>query len=287
METVSWIDSSGVETVLDGDDFFIAQGIDGRGLPPIDLLTDDAPLIDGSILRGTKVKSRSLAVPLVVVGSGRNAVRQRIRALASKFAPVSDSDSFLVIKYEDGTTRKIGCRYSGGMEIEESGASALTTFQSFVAQFTAPSPYWEGDIVSQLWLPGAATAFFGNPWFPLHISPSSIQGDTTIENEGEVATFPVWTLGGPAQGVLITNMVTGEFIELSGNVADGDTIVIDTRPGKKSAVSSINGNIFHLISTDSTFWKLPIGNTRVTFGAIGTDAGSFIRLDYYPLYWTA
>jgi hypothetical protein len=69
--------------------------------------------------------------------------------------------------------------------------------------------------------------------------PFYIADDTdfvTVGNHGEVPAWPVWTFHGPMTGFQVA--VRGQKIAGTRTLAEGETLTVDTRPRRKSAVLS-------------------------------------------------
>ena len=59
------------------------------------------------------------------------------------------------------------------------------------------------------------------------ISASSIGLQEIIVNNGEITTYPIWTIAGPGTTPTVTNVTTGECFQLDHELAEGEAVVID------------------------------------------------------------
>ena len=60
------------------------------------------------------------------------------------------------------------------------------------------------------------------------VSASSIGLQEVIVNNGEITTYPIWTIAGPGTTPTITNVTTGECFELDHELIEGEAVVIDS-----------------------------------------------------------
>ena len=71
---------------------------------------------------------------------------------------------------------------------------------------------------------------------------AGVGGQTTIMLNGTGAAYPVWTVVGPALNPTLANETTGQSMSYDGNVAEGQTLVVDmmNQTAKLTGLSVIN-----------------------------------------------
>ena len=107
------------------------------------------------------------------------------------------------------------------------------------------------------------------------LGASDVFAQATITNNGDVDAWPVVTVEGPGTDLEVENLTTGLRWHLTGDVAAGSTLTVDTRPGHKSA--RLDGvNVFGRLSDDSVLWPLVPGPNRVSIGFAGGTAVSSV-----------
>lgn len=268
---------------------FAERGTTGRFGPPFEMIERDIGY--GASLKKIKVKPREIAIPLIVQNEESKAyVRSVMRILMGNyFNPVREGAGqdnrgpgvgALVFTTPDGTQRRLYCVYAGGMESvrDEEG-----TFHRLVLIFRAHDPFWYAvDPTVVPFTGGATTNFF--PFFPMRVSASQIFGDVSVTNDGDVETWPVWTITGPGSGLVIRNLTTGKLISITRTFGAGEGATIDTRPGRKTVKTHAGVNLYPNMSADSSLFPLTtVFNTlRVEFN--GTDANSKVELSFFKRY---
>lgn len=140
-------------------------------------------------------------------------------------------------------------------------------------------PYWRGRYEPAVFdLGGDVGADFippeGAPAFNV-VQASTIAG-ATVENPGDVLSWPVWTVLDDARDVVLG--VGADLIGLGIDLVDGDVLRIDTR----RQATTLNGERVRGILTPHDFAPIPARSTMpLNITATGTGR---IRVDVEPLY---
>lgn len=283
-EQFFWIDAKGDETPLsDSPNIRVLVGPTGRFMPPVDLVEQQVPFQAGTRLKQLYVKSREIDLPLGITGTSKSDLRVQIRNILNMFNPTL-GDGTLKIVNEDGSQRLINCRYSSGLEIQETGL----LWQNVIIVLKAFDPFWYDDssIVQTFNLNENPGLFF--PILPLRLASSTVFADVTINNTGDVETYPEWIITGPGESIKITNLTTGDVIYLDNPDAvldAGETITIDTSPFAKTVTKSDGSNWFYTLSDDSSLWALQEGNNNIQIEMANATSDSSIQLTYKNRYW--
>lgn len=257
----------------------VLDGVKGLHMPPIRTARVPVAGIAGQRRQSTQHDMKPYALPLIVQGASEEALTALLRRWRVRFNPVR-GDGQLWVATTDGRLLALTCRYASGMEIDQSADSRFPGAQLAIPTFEADDPYWY-DVVetSGGWVLGGVVP----KWFapsdskrilPLQFAPSSINGTSTLVNDGEVDSWPSWAITGPGAVITVTNETTGRAFSWTGTLADGDRLTIATRPGLESVL--VNGvEAWDLFSGD--LWPLIEGPDVVTVTL--SDATSSSRID--------
>jgi hypothetical protein len=240
-----------------------------RFMPPVEIHTIRVPQAQGGRFRYGQHSERLVTLPVVVPGptAGRAELRRWARALD----PLKGEGTLTVVQGAYAG-RQLVCAYEAGLDTfaEQYPLLGLTTLA-----FRAADPYWQDSTESSLVANINSTAFTWFPFFPLILGASDVFAQATITNAGDVNAWPVITTIGPGTDLTLTNLTTGLMWHLTGNIAAGATLVVDHRPGRKSA--RLDGvNVFGRLTDDSALWPLVPGPNRVSMGFAGGTAASKI-----------
>lgn len=286
-EVITWIDSNGVSVSIDdGLNYTLLLGANGLHMPPVSTIEDDVPDQAGTSLRKIKIEARELDLPLVVRGNTELDVRNNLRALMRVFNPLKGDGRLRVTSY-DGSQRELYCRYIGGLEIDESPRVRGHNWQKSIIVLKAFDPFWY-DTATQVkkFTSGEPVPFF--PLFPLRLNSSNVFADTTIDNTGDVETWPEWIVTGPGEQIKLRNLTTGEimyFEHEDAKLGIGESITITTKPFQKKIIKNDGSNLFYTLSEESSLWALQDGNNAIRLEMSGATEESSIQLSYRNRYW--
>lgn len=158
----------------------------------------------------------------------------------------------------------------------------MGSLQLIRVEFIAHNPLWYDNEVSALKLGD----FTGGLTYPLHFETSETfaqKGDAAnIIINGDVPSPITVEFRDNSLNPKLSLLNTGEFLEVDTEILDNEKIIINTAYGNKTVThtnsSGVETSAYNLITTDSTFFSLPIGENKLTFAG---DAGS---PEVY-LYW--
>jgi phage-related protein len=283
-DKIYWIDSSGLEHPLSiQNNFSVMKGMKGRFMPPISFVEDEVPFQPGSRIRNVKIKPKDIDIPLYIQASSEIELRQKIRECLRMFNPLN-GDGKLKVVSPDESQREIFCRYSTGLEGSESKDEKGNLWQIVLLVFRAFDPYWYDTITNvQNFTTGQPATFF--PIFPLRLSSSTVFADISVDNTGDLETWPEWIITGPGENIFLRNLTTGETINLATSIGVGETITIDTKPGKKTVKKNDGTNLFSYLSNASSLWALQEGNNSIRIEMANATDESSVQLSYRNRYW--
>ncbi|MER6112434.1 phage distal tail protein [Streptomyces hirsutus] len=289
--SVTWTSSSGRTTSLsDFDDpqsgAFVMPGVAGTGMPDYTFYTDQSPAFDGSVVRGApRANQRQITIPLHLWGPDRLSCLARYHRLVQDLNPAYGPGT-LTFTESDGSARHISAYYADGFQGQEDDDRTGRHWMTAALVFTAPSPYFLGEDKTLTFHVGGGSGTF-LPLLPLRVRDSQVLGAVKILNLGEVDTYPVWTIRGPATAATITNTTTGESFVLTRTLTSSDTAVIDTREGVKDARLNGSTNLWPNLGSSPVLWPLRPGSNDVGLTVTGTSTASSVQLSYTSRYLTA
>jgi hypothetical protein len=280
-ETLQWIDPDGVSVTLDVD-----QDTANRFMPRVEVEEDGVPGQPGLRLRDVRHGVTEFPLPFWVHGSSESDLRVQLRAMIRAMNPGRGVGK-LRITSPVGDQREINCIVVDGLGLKEAGGETGPTDQRIVAVFRAHDPYYyDVSATTQPFEITDTPSFF--PWGGstlFRLTSSEIFSDGSVENDGDVETWPVWTITGPGSVITLENLTTGKTLTFAtASLTTGETIVIDTRPGAKTVLKNGTTNLFPDIGT-SSLWPLAAGTNLVRLQMAGADAvTSSVVLSYTQRY---
>jgi hypothetical protein len=271
----------------------VAAGRAGEDMPPFEMIEDDVPDGDGTVVRGVRALPRTYLLPLIVKGAegdyaGFRALQQRLLAA---FSPLS-GDGRLRIQQPDGTSRVLTCRYESGAEgdqIREPGGRLW--YRKWAIKLRAHDPWWYAAAAQTVTFTAEApTGFF--PILPAVLTRGQLSGETTLTLEGDVRTWGLWTVHGPARGVTVLRSATlgREFrVDFSGDHAldTGQAATIDMRPGRVGIRGPAGQPWWSARASAPSMWWLQPGVNDVEISVAGGEAGTSVDFTYTPRFLSA
>ncbi|OLE27970.1 MAG: hypothetical protein AUG44_08760 [Actinobacteria bacterium 13_1_20CM_3_71_11] len=278
-EVTQWIAPDGSSTTLDVD-----WDATGRYMPDVNHEQDEIPGQPGARHRASRHKAHEFTIKLWLSTVDEASLRTSIRQLVYAMDPTR-GEGIVRVTSPIGDVREIACYYTAGLGLEEKPDSSGPTAQAAAVTFRAFDPYWrDTSDTSNTWAVSTTPTFF--PIFPLRLTSSQIAVDGSVANNGDVATWPVWTITGPGGVIVLRNITTGENIIFSTTTLGiGESISIDTRPGIKTVTKSDGTNLWPDLDLTSSLWSLAAGNNAIRLEMSGVDATrSSLQLNYRQRY---
>ena len=159
---------------------------------------------------------------------------------------------------------------------------AVGKTQKASISFRAPDPYWQSVTESE----AEIVTWIGGLTFPLVFPISFAQAGAkkiNVINGGDVETPVRVEITGPATNPRITNVTTGEFIQVDHNLGAGEVLTVTTDFGNKRV--EIEGeNKFHYINQETTFFSLQAGDNIIEYTSEDVSDTAKVKISYCTRY---
>lgn len=267
-EIVQWVDPGGAITTLDVD-----WEASGRFMPDVQHQDIIVPGKPGGVHLLARHQNHEFTLTLTLATADEPSLRQAQRNLVYAMDP-SRGEGIIRVTSTIGDVREIPCYYVSGLGMDESPGNSGPNMQQAKVTFRAYDPYWR-DVsdTSASFDVGAVPTFF--PIFPLRLTSSQIAVDATVLNDGDVQTWPWFTIQGPGSSITLQNITTGKFITFNTlSLTSGQSVVVDTRPGAKTVTLTTANDTFYDLSDFSSLWPLVVGNNAVRLTMSGAITGA-------------
>ncbi|QBI53420.1 phage distal tail protein [Streptomonospora litoralis] len=290
---LEWTSAQGVTTVLTAPEagYVAMPGVRGLDLPPYQLYRRESGALDGDVVTGVRAEPREVFVPIRVWGASREEARGRRRQLARDVDPQPTNlggAGRLTVTEFDGTSRWIEAHYTEGMEGSEGQDEAGLCWANYGITWMAANPYWSRPTRTLFWRAQESADRF-LPILPLEVVSGAVIGEgMEIAIVGTARAWPVWTLTGPlSSGTVLRSVTLGKELTLDRELTGGDTIVIDTRPRRKSVTLNGSTNAYGDLALGSALWPLAPTVNEIDVIATGVGEGTEVALSYTPQELTA
>ncbi|WP_246127146.1 phage tail domain-containing protein [Embleya hyalina] len=269
------------------------EGATGLDMPPFELHADDSPNLDGSIYRSSRATARQIMLPLHLQGIDRRTLKELKRKLSRALNPRNGACK-LTFTEADSQPRHLWCYYVDGMQGAEGVDTAGFKWCRYGIQLIAHDPwFYSPDLTVAEWTFTKGSAFLkkgATPFLPITINKGVLSSEAVpVINPGDVEAWPVWEIKGPVRSLTFTSP-TGASFALPGRsdgqpaVADGRTLSVDTRPGKKTLVDDRGENYWPLLGPNPSLWSVPAGKSTVSIVLVPGAGDPRLRLTLRPRY---
>lgn len=272
------VGSNGDTITFGYSDYVLNPEFTGFGIPPAQLRIEESAG-DGGVYRHSKKGIRTIDMPITVLGTDRSDVQTKLRRLGRLIQDTS-GPTILQANYSDGETLELTAYYAGGAE-SQWGTDAGLTWCRWVLTFQCPSPYWESNITEEFTVSAGIT---GRGLLPqltkLQLTSSQVFGVITVDNDGDVPAYPIWTITGPISELEISNGTVG--FSFNSTVNAGEIIIVDTKLG--TVVDTADVNRYSLLDAAPKLFRIEPGETSITVNGTNATTASQVKLSYSPLY---
>lgn len=252
------LECNGQTLELGNDDFKIIS-IDGIESSEYDINISDNALGDGGTFNRAIIKPRPITIEFDYINIDNSEdVRQN---LIKFFNPRFEGTLFV---NSNGTERYIFYRVENFKNKRESLYDPLNV----VLDLICPEPNFNDILITKeisTWIGGWKFKFK----LPFRFKQKG-QPRKNVYNSGHLDTSIKIIFQGPAVNPRVTNLTTGEFIQVNRTLTSDDILYINTKFGHKTVEIEHNGKIsdaFNYIDLDSSFFNLQTGDNLIEYSS--------------------
>lgn len=235
---------------------YMTSKIEGLSPPSGTISISGYAGMDGSYLNNAFIEKRNVVIPFEMRGFG---IEKRRHELYKVVKP----SRYIKIYY---STKNISVYAEGIVETcEMENFEVLTKGQISII---CPDIYWYStvtQIAEYSRITGAFHFIFPDNDEPFPIGKYNTQNIMTIVNDGDEVGFTLEISGGPAKNPTIYNAATDEYMQILGEIKEGDIITITTKTGNKTVTLEREGvitNIINRLVSGSTWLTLRTGENK-------------------------
>lgn len=280
MISLTWVDSTGGQLLLTGNQVRVLRGVQGLDALPTANVWEERATFDGSALMSRRRPVRSLVLPLAIIGSNPQGL---LRDVLRRFQLGGRLEATI-----EGSTRVLfECEFEGAADQRDAGTVGAA-FRKVVVNLTAGDPWWRGPVESNPLKFNVETPF-DDVTVPFDdVNTPFDGGDTTpFFVDGDVSAFPELFITGPFTDVSITNSLTGQSIQTDTAIAAGEVLVVDSRPTSRGPrFQGDDRPDWSLITPASRLFELQAGGNVLAVGASGDGAGSAVEVRWRSRFAT-
>lgn len=257
---------------------YIVSKIDGLNPPAGTISTSTYAGMDGSYLNNAFIEKRNIVISFEMRGFNIEKRRHQLYKIVK-------TSRYIRVYYK---TANIDVYTEGYVETCE--VNNFEQFTSGQISIICPDIYWysnDTQIAEYSQVFGSFHFIFPDNDEPFPIGVYNTQNTMTIQNDGDETGFTLEISGGPAKNPTIHNIATGEYIQISGDIEQGDIIRITTKTGNKTVTLDRGGivtNIINRLVSGSAWLNLREGENKFALSAASGLQNLKVRLIHRNAY---
>lgn len=280
------------------------MSITGRGMPPIQYITERGPLQHGESLLDYRLRPRMITMITrrrfqcrEDYWDGRNALLDALRPNRQAIGQFNPGVLRKVLP--DGSMRDIEVMIESGPAFEPRDTDrwderAFTEILRFVAH---DPTFYDPDQQAEQWTVTLednlifyeAPAYIDRLVFPIWFEGPIISAYQDVAYLGTWVGYPTIVVTGPASNLLIRNITTDERLDLSAySIGVGEIVTFTTEYGNKTVTNQIGDNLLPYLSTDSdlaTFHLEPDPGAAGGVNQMYVSASGVTPATQVVIYW--
>lgn len=252
------------------------------GLGPVgaDIIMNAQGMVDGERYNGSRVGRRNI---LLTVYIGGNVEANRLR-LYKYLAP----KSFVKLYYKNDSREVYA---EGYVESNEPNQFDVPCFNQI--SILCPRPYLSAIEAIVQDISNTVDMFE----FPFSIEAEGVEmssldgsGFANMHNSGDVSTGAIIRVLAQSEvvGPIIYNAITNEFFKVTGALAAGDLLTINTNAGnKRLTITKPTGEVVNILNrktVESTWLQLAVGDNYIAYTADSGEAAMSVSVEHNDLY---
>lgn len=252
-------------------------GVTGLGLPPVSVQWLEGAG-DGATFRRSRTLPRDIDIPLDIVGQDRDDLKKTLSRLAMMLA----GPCTLRMIEDDGTDWSTDVVRVGGGEYSYGNDTVGNKDVQTVITLRAGDPYWTSSVATTQQIGASSASPFINNFSQMPVASSQAMGSITLENTGDAAAYPVWTIQGPGDNFKAISP-KGETLWWKGTLTASQKLIVDTRSG--TVKREDGSNQYALLAAAPRFWAIDPGTATCTASLLNTTTASRITVQWQPRKW--
>lgn len=231
--------------------------VTGFGMAPIEYLTQRSPFQHGETLLNYFLQPRVIQLVHRRNTHGRDAFWDIRADIINHLRPNRQSANSLntgVLRkiYPSGEIRDISVLIQAGPAFDpRQGQWDEWSFQDTIRFIAFDPTFFDPSEIENTWAATAIEELSFPIAFPIAFDSGDMRETKTILYTGTWLSYPTFEITGPITGPLISNLSTGESIQVNYIVSAGETVTISLGYGNKTVVNDDGDNLIGSLSVDS------------------------------------
>jgi hypothetical protein len=225
---------------------------------------------------------REITFNLQIMGDNTNTARYYVNELRANLIMQQYGTSVLQFLLPSRALQYVNARVRSRDIVIDPDYSYGKAFAKVTMLCPDPRIYDNTTQTASVLTPAAGTGRTYDRIYNMTYVGSSGSSLVTVNNAGTYPTVPVFTITGPCSNPVIVNSTTSEKLAFNVTLATAsDNLIIN--PDLRTVL--FNGNpARNLLTTDSSWFDLPVGSTNIGFVAASSSTGASLTIQWHNAY---
>lgn len=233
----------------------------GLGMAPLHRLSERGPLQHGDSDEGMRLDPRVFSLTILVEALDVASYWLARAAVLRIFKPNTTSALSLAYTLDSGVERTIEAVTIKGLEFPMKTRMYNKHKETVQLKASDPTFYDPNTVTVPFSVGGSGSGFTVPMPVPIGVGSPTVNQTTSVIYEGDWLEYPIITIVGPITNPVVTHLGTGDVLDFTGTaLIAGESLIIDTRYGRKTVVDEVGNNMLSALSDSSsiaTFALLP------------------------------
>lgn len=214
--------------------------------------------------------------------------RQALRKLASMDIEQNDNDSdqgYVPYKWTDTSDKQLFMKVMY-VDLPESSKQGIKQPFRLFCKLKYPVILSQSSNAGTIGNASATTtgSFVLPEVIPSVIGATTYSSNGSVENRGDWPSYPSFTVYGPINTPRITNSTTGEYIEISTNLASSSDILTINYDQDSFAIEKNGTSVIGSLTNGSTYFKIQPGINNLTLSGSSVGGGAYASVSVYSAW---
>ena len=262
--------------------------VDGlEDMPSLRTQDDSAGYRDGMVTGRDFLGGRTITFNLQIMSDVNAPMQTYLQALKTNLVEQQYGTNVMQFWLPNRSLQRVNCRVRKRVVTIDPN---YVYGQAFAAvEMFCPDPrIYDDAALTATFNPAAALGRVYPRVYPMvyNVSTGSVGNVQTLTNNGNVTTYPTFTVTGPCSNPYIYNQATGQFLSFNVTLGANDVLYADT--DSKAVTLSISGGTpapaRNVLVNGSSWFGISPGSTTISFTTGAYTSGSLMTMNYRSAY---
>lgn len=264
-------------------DYFKEAGAHGMGVAATTVRVLEGAS-GGGKWRNTRRGLRDMVFPVIFFGETADEIELKMDRLLAIMDDTYTAPK-LVATYPNGDSWEAPFHYIAGADSPIGTDSDGRHWARWPLSLQSPDSYWTSRQSVSYSIRAGSTGrglvrTGAGGLSRLRISSSQALGTLSIDNPGHVDAYPIWTIKGPGDSLIVTRVIDGKSFTYEVPILGSETITIDTKAG--TVVDQLGVSRYGSLAPAPKLFSIPRGESSISVLLTNATVDSLVSMYFLP-----